>query len=101
MTLDSLGQVYLDSSDLQNAKIQYDKLTALPQGRVHWGNIYVEGFFMLAKIYDENNIRPMAVRNYQRFLDLWKNADPNIQEVAQSEERLSELQMPLSTLIKK
>ncbi len=100
MTLDSLGQVYFDSGDLENAKVQYDMLTVLPQGRVHWGNLYVAGFYMAAKIYDENNIRPMAVRNYQRFLDYWKDADPNIQKVAESEERLSELQMPLSTLIK-
>ena len=100
LLLHSLGQVYFDSGDLQNAKIQYDVLTAFPQGRVHWGNLYVRGFYMLAKIYDENNIRPMAVRNYQRFLELWKNADSNIQKVAESEERLSELQMPLSTLIR-
>jgi len=101
MILNSLGQVYFDSGDLQNAKTQYDMLTALPQGRVHWGDVYVEGFYMLAKIYDENNIRPMAVRNYRRFLELWENADSNIQKVAKSEERLSELQMPLSTLIQK
>ena len=37
---------------------------------------------MLGKIYEEKGWKGKALEHYQKFLDLWKDADPGIAEDA-------------------
>jgi len=46
---------------------------------------------MLGKIYEQQGSRTKAIEHYDKFLDLWKDADPGISEVEDAKKRLSEL----------
>jgi len=47
---------------------------------------------MLGKIYEEKGLKGKAIKHYEKFLDLWKNADPGIAEVGDAKKRLAGLQ---------
>jgi cytochrome c-type biogenesis protein CcmH/NrfG len=43
---------------------------------------------MLGKIHEEQGETAKAIELYEKFLDLWKDADPGIAEVDDARERL-------------
>jgi len=46
---------------------------------------------MLGKIYEEQVDTAKAIDNYEKFLDLWKDADLGIAEVEDAKKRLAGL----------
>jgi tetratricopeptide (TPR) repeat protein len=54
-------------------------------------DIYAKSFFMLGKIYKLQGNTVKAIEHYEKFLDLWKDADPGIAEVDDTRERLAGL----------
>ncbi len=52
---------------------------------------------MLGKIYEEKGWKGKAIEHYEKFLDLWKDADPGIAEVDDAKKKLAGLQLPLDT----
>ena len=46
---------------------------------------------MIAKIYQQKGWYAKALEHYEKFLDLWKNADPGIAEVEYARKRLAGL----------
>jgi hypothetical protein len=46
---------------------------------------------MLGKIAEQQGDKPRARENYRKFLDLWKDADPGLPEVADAKLRLARL----------
>ena len=46
---------------------------------------------MLGKIYEEKGWKGKALEHYEKFLDLWKDADPGIPEVEDAKKRVAEL----------
>ena len=45
----------------------------------------------MGNIYEKKGDKKLAVESYQKFLDLWKNADKGIQELIDAKERLARL----------
>jgi len=43
---------------------------------------------MLGKIYEQQGNKIKAIEHYEKFLSLWKDADPGIAEVGDVRERL-------------
>jgi hypothetical protein len=46
---------------------------------------------MLGKIYEQIGWEGKAIEHYEKFLALWKDADPGIAEVDDARERLARL----------
>ena len=89
--LDCLAQAYYKSGDVDKARQEYEKITSLTVGRTAWGDIYAKSFYMLGKIAEQQGDKARARQNYQKFLDLWKDADPGVPEVADARKRLAGL----------
>ncbi|NIM58914.1 MAG: hypothetical protein GTO16_08235 [Candidatus Aminicenantes bacterium] len=50
---------------------------------------------MLGKIYQENGLTEKAIEHYEKFLNLWKDADPGIPEVEDAKKRLAGLEQQI------
>jgi serine/threonine protein kinase/Tfp pilus assembly protein PilF len=87
----SLALTYYESGDLESARDQYEKITAFTSTRLQYGDIYAMSFYMLGKICEELGDTAKAIESYEKFLDLWKDADPGIAEVEDAKGRLAEL----------
>ena len=89
--VDSLAAAYFESGDLENAAKEYERITQLTVGRRAFGDIYAKSFFMLGKIHEQQEATSKAIENYEKFLELWKDADPGIAEVENAKARLMRL----------
>jgi DNA-binding SARP family transcriptional activator len=45
----------------------------------------------LGKIYEQKGYKAKAIEHYEKFLHLWKDADPGIAEVDDARERVAGL----------
>ncbi|MFC2161606.1 tetratricopeptide repeat protein [Acidobacteriota bacterium] len=56
-----------------------------------WGDLYVKSHYQLAKIHEEQGNRAEAIEYYERFLQLWKDSDPDLPEVDDAKKKLAGL----------
>ncbi len=52
---------------------------------------YPKSFYLLGKIYEQTGNRNLAIKNYTKFLEMWKNADEDLPELIDAKERLKKL----------
>jgi tetratricopeptide (TPR) repeat protein len=90
--MEALARAYFQSGDLENARKQYAEIARLTAGRIKNGDIYAKSFYGLGQIFEQKGDKLKARENYQKFLDLWKDADPGQPEVEDARQRLSEAQ---------
>ncbi len=89
--VDPLALAYFKKGDLERAREEYESIGMMTFGRIKHGDIYARSFYMLGKIYEEVGKKREARRNYERFLDLWENADPGLPEIDDARARLAAL----------
>ncbi len=89
--LDSLAQAYYGAENFDEAQEEFGKIYPLTAGRFEYGDIFAKSYYMLGKIYEQRGWNQLARQNYQRFLDLWKNADPGFPELDDARTRLATL----------
>lgn len=89
--VNSLALAYYKSGDLDKALKEYERIADLTTGRSFSGDIYAKSFYLRGKICEKKGIKDRAAVNYQKFLDLWKNADPGLPEVEDATKRLAGL----------
>jgi serine/threonine protein kinase/lipopolysaccharide biosynthesis regulator YciM len=89
--IDSLALAFHKSGDLEKALKEYERITTLSTGRDKYGDIYAKAFYMLGKIHEELGDTSKAIEHYEKFLDLWKDADPGIAKVEDTRNRLAGL----------
>jgi serine/threonine protein kinase/Flp pilus assembly protein TadD len=88
---DGLARALYESGELDKARQEYEKITLLTTGRLYYGDIYAKAFSMLGKIAEQQGDKPRARESYRKFLDLWKDADAGLPEVADAKARLAQL----------
>jgi serine/threonine protein kinase/Tfp pilus assembly protein PilF len=86
-----LALAYFESEDLDKAQNEYEQIVSLSTGRLFYGDIYAKSFFMLGRIHEQQGDTAKAIEYYEKFLNLWKDADPGIAEVEDARKRLAGL----------
>jgi len=72
---------------LEKALSRYDEQRAVK------GIWAAKGHYYLGMAYQELGRDQDAIRKYEEFLDIWKEADPGIPEVEDAKERLEKLRV--------
>jgi tetratricopeptide (TPR) repeat protein len=86
---DSLAQAYFRKGDLDKALAEYEKISALTLHRLEAGNFYAGSFYWQGKIDQQKGQKKKALEKYTKFLELWKDADPDIPEVQDARTQLA------------
>jgi serine/threonine protein kinase/tetratricopeptide (TPR) repeat protein len=86
---DGLAATYFKSGDLDGAEEAYRKIQSLALGRLQFGDIYALSSYRLGRIAEARGRKAEARKQYERFLDLWKDADPGLAEVEDAKKRLA------------
>jgi serine/threonine protein kinase/Flp pilus assembly protein TadD len=89
---DSMALAHYKAGNLKNARREYERLISLTTGRQSFGDLYAKSFYMLGRIHEEQGNKTEAAEHYEKFLDLWKDADPGIAEVEEARKRLARLE---------
>ncbi len=53
--------------------------------------LYPKSFYLLGKIYEQKGDVKAAVEHYERFLELWKDADEHLPDLIDAKERYAKL----------
>ncbi|HEX9916713.1 MAG TPA: FlgO family outer membrane protein [candidate division Zixibacteria bacterium] len=86
-----LAEIYLKTGRLDEAVAQLEKaLSRYDDDRV-WYTMAVKAYYLLGLAYEKSGWNKKAIEKYEEFLDIWKNADPGIPEVADAKERVKRL----------
>jgi serine/threonine protein kinase len=89
--VESLAAAYRASDDIDKAQAEYERITSASAGRIGYGDVYALSFYELGKIYEQKGWKGKAIEHYQKFLGLWKDADPGVAEVEDARSRLAGL----------
>ena len=88
---ETLAQAYYSAGDLDYAQREFEKIAGFSTGILYYGHIYARSLYTLGSIYEERGWKEKARDSFQKFLDLWKDADPGLAEVADARKRLESL----------
>ncbi|MDH5385972.1 MAG: tetratricopeptide repeat protein, partial [Candidatus Aminicenantes bacterium] len=89
---DVLAKAYQQKGEIDKAIAQYDRLITFDPNSQERRLIHPIYHYRLAKLYEEQGDKAKAIEHYQKFLALWKDADPGIAEVEDAMKRLAGLQ---------
>ncbi len=85
--IEPLALAHYRSGNLEKAREEYEKIISLTIGRFYYGDIYAKSFYMLGKIYQQKGWEGKAIENYEKFLNLWKDANPDIPEITDAKKQ--------------
>jgi tetratricopeptide (TPR) repeat protein len=88
---DVLARAYHRAGRLDEAVEEYEKLTTFDPNRPGRDLINPRYYYRLARLYEEKGLTDKAIRRYERFLGFWKNADGDLPERKDAEQRLKRL----------
>jgi len=88
----SLAKAYLESGRLGEAVAVFEKaLARYGDVRAAYPILSVKAHYLLGLAYEKSGWTSKAIEQYETFLDIWKDADPGIEEIEDAKERLARL----------
>jgi tetratricopeptide (TPR) repeat protein len=88
---DTLVRAYQQKGEIDKAIAVYEKRIRFDPNSDDRRLIHPLTYYKLAKLYEEQENKAKAIEHYEKFLSLWKNADPGIAEVEDAKKRLAGL----------
>ena len=87
-----LAKAYLESERLgETVDILESMLSRYDESRALYPILAVKSHYLLGSAYEKSGWNMKAVKQYEEFLDIWKNADPGIVEMEDAKERVAKL----------
>ena len=87
-----LCRVYLEMGRLGEAVARLEKrLLKYDEHRAQDGIDAVKAYYFLGLAYEKSGWDKKAIEQYEEFLEIWKDADPGMPEVADAKARLAKL----------
>jgi tetratricopeptide (TPR) repeat protein len=87
-----LGRAHAGARHFRDAQRYFDEADGIfddsRRNNTYWAVLY---YYWSAQVYDKSGKGPEAITNYRKFLDIWKDADPGIKEIADAKARLAAL----------
>jgi tetratricopeptide (TPR) repeat protein/predicted Ser/Thr protein kinase len=88
----ALSRAYELKGEIGKAISVLEKLTIFDEKRgYHIRLTHPKVYYHLGRLYEKTGLKEKAEQYYQKFLDLWKNADPRLPEVEDARKRLAGL----------
>jgi len=88
---DVMARAFQRSGELDKAIAEYERLITFDPDSENRILVHPVYHFRLAKLYEQKGWEGKAIEHYQKFLALWKDADPGIPEVEDAKKRLAGL----------
>ncbi|NIM58167.1 MAG: protein kinase [Candidatus Aminicenantes bacterium] len=89
--VESLARAYYASGNIDKAQAEYERIVSSSSGRSSFGDVYARSYYELGKIYEQKGWKGKAIEHYEKFLELWKDADSGFPEVEDAKKRLAAL----------
>ncbi len=88
---DSLALAYFKSGNLDKSIEKYQEFVKTDVLGYEGQELWILAHYQLGRLYEQKGATAEAVKFYERFLDIWKDADPGFPEVEDARKRLTRL----------
>jgi serine/threonine protein kinase/tetratricopeptide (TPR) repeat protein len=88
---DILARAYYRNGELDKAITEYERLITFDPKSQDRRLIHPKYYYLLAKLYEDKDWKGKAIEQYEKFLDIWKDADEDLTEPHDARTRLARL----------
>ena len=88
---DVLARAYYLNGDLEKAIAEYERLITFNPKSNDRRLIHPKYHYRLAKLYEEKGLKEKAIGEFEKFLELWIDADKDLPELVNAKNRLAKL----------
>ncbi len=87
-----LAECQYEEGLLDKALESLRKLQPINSNFYYWrANYYPKSFYLMGKIYEKKGDTNLAIKNYEKFLELWKDADKDLPDLIDAKTRYAKL----------